>query len=800
MRNLILLLYIFFFNAIGANLLAQTPEKKNTTNQYLEKKGKYEVTIHYDPFRFEVIDIEKNKNLIATKGSIILKRLLNTDVIYKKPYTFFISGRKVDEVELTKITKHESKEDTNYFYLGNSKKENIAILKFRFNADSTFLFELSEIKPASSGIREISQMSISFDSDSTDNYLGMGMRYNTTNHKGTIVSHWADEVGVNLPIVSENATTQGRDITYAPVPFYINTKGCGLFLNSYNYSEFDFAKTQKQRMKITNASGNLKFKFFLGDSPLDIVGKYMKGNGEYSLPKPWVFGVWAAAGTDYQSKENGQEVNYDVLKTCRENKIPLSAIMAEDWYFDFLSLKPIEDWTVNRKYYPQYEKMIEDQHRAGVKNIGYFLPYLSKKKLFSINNTFLEADSKGLLTKNKKNESYLFKFGIWREAQFDWTNPAASNYFHSKFYGYLEKKGVDGWMNDFGEYTPYNSISYNGELGNTMHNRYPLLWAKNANDFFKKTRPNGDYCIFSRSGAAGLHQYNSFIFTGDRNATYEKLSGLGGQITGVLNASMSVHPNVSVDIGAYNCEKTKPMNKLMMFRWIELGALIPVMRLHRGLQLCDHWRFDEDEETLMQWKKYTSLHAKLFPYIYTLAKESVDKGLPIVRHLSLHNPSDANSANQDFEFLLGDRILSCPVIDEQVNGDREDMSKARNSWRVYLPTGNWYHYWTNKIYIGGAYYDVPASPGFLPMFIKEGKIIPTFNKIADSFVENVEDPNIKDFEDVNQSIEIYFYGFGNDTLTLWDGTVIHCSREKYKSGIFEVLNGNNRKYSVIFID
>lgn len=60
-----------------------------------------------------------------------------------------------------------------------------------------------------------------------------------------------------------------------------------------------------------------------------------------------------------------------------------------------------------------------------------------------------------------------------------------------------------------------------------------------------------------------------------------------------------------------------------------MGALVPVMRLHRGLPLHGHWRFDEDAETLQQWEKYATLHAQLFPYIYTLAHQGEQQGLPM---------------------------------------------------------------------------------------------------------------------------------------------------------------------------
>jgi alpha-glucosidase (family GH31 glycosyl hydrolase) len=209
-----------------------------------------------------------------------------------------------------------------------------------------------------------------------------------------------------------------------------------------------------------------------------------------------------------------------------------------------------------------------------------------------------------------------------------------------------------------------------------MHNKYPLLWAKAAKNFCESKYAGKDYVIFSRSGYIGQQSNVPFHFTGDRNASYDNLSGLGGQIVGMNTSGISAHPNTSIDIGAYNCDKTKPMDKLMMFRWIEMGALVPVMRLHRGLPLCDHWRFDEDIETLEQWKKYAQLHAKLFPYIYTIAQQSEDYGWPMTRHLVLHYPTDNEALKQDYEFMLGDRILSAPVIKEVEGGSRNSLLKG----------------------------------------------------------------------------------------------------------------------------
>jgi alpha-glucosidase (family GH31 glycosyl hydrolase) len=759
----------------------------------------YSVKVIEKPFLFEVYKEGQAKPLLVIDNQITLQHFTNSKITERSPYTVWIDGKSDTKRTVCRAVEILKTDSLHVLVLLDDKNDSLFNLQYKLIGNK-LEFKLSEINPPKEDDKHHSRIAASFISKSDDSYLGMGMRFNQVNHKGTIVTNWCKEVGVNLPKVSQNGSSEGQDITYYPVPFFLNLKGYGFLLNSFYFSEFDFAKTNPEALKITNYSHTFDATVFLSENPLEIIGNYQKATGSYKKPKPWVFGVWAAATSDWQSKETGQAVNEKVLKIHRENKIPLSAIMAEDWYWNKNIFKPSDVWTLNKNSYPDYQGMISHQHQNGVNHIGYFLPYFPKNMLFKKSPIYEEGKKLGYFTKNIKGKPYVFKFFVWNESQLDVTNPDAIKWFGQKFYDFAVKSGVDGWMNDFGEYTPYNSISYNGEYGLTMHNKFPLLWAENANSFWKTTYPDRDFVIFPRSGFIGQQSNAAFHFTGDRNASYDNLSGFGGQIVGLNTAGISSHPNTSIDIGAYNCEKTKPMDKLMMFRWIEMGALVPVMRLHRGLPLCDHWRFDDDKETLEQWKKYAKLHAKLFPYIYTLAQQAEEHGWPLIRSLAILYPKDTLAIKQDYQFILGDRILSAPVTNEIEGGKRDDISKGRSSWKVYLPDGNWYHYWSNKKYTGNSYYEVPASPGFLPVFVQEGKIIPTFNKEVDTFVEGVEDVLIKDFEYVNESIEVYFYGYGEDRLTLWDGTEIHCSREAGKNGVYEVNNGHDRKYNCVFID
>lgn len=760
------------------------------------QESAYSVKISEKPFRFEVF--RSDTSLLVING-VALQHFTNSILKERKPYMVWTKG-KADYMDYAVWAVEKPGEDgARHFVLLNERKDSLFYLNFRFDNDKLF-FDLTERRPPRQDETHHSRISVEMESTEGDSYLGMGMRFNKVNHKGTVVTNWCREVGVNLPPISQNGSPEGRDITYYPVPFFLNLKGYGFLLNSYYFSEFDFAATRTNTARITNYTNSFESVFFLSDQPLDIISSYQHHTGKYQKPAPWVFGVWAAASDDWQAKETGQEVNEEVLRVHRQNKIPLSAIFAEDWFWNRNIFRPLDAWTLNRKQYPDFEKMIADQRAAGVKHISYFLPYLTTNLLFKKSPLFEEAKKLGYFTKNTKGKPYVFQFAVWRNTQFDWTNPGAAPWFWNRFYQKLAEAGVDGWMNDFGEYTPYDAVSYSGERGFSMHNRYPLLWAQNADSFWKSTYHGRDFLIFPRSGYIGQQSNAAFHFTGDRNATYDELSGLGGQVVGITTAGISAHPNTSMDIGAYNCEQTRPMDKLMMFRWIEMGALVPVMRLHRGLPLCDHWRFDEDEETLRHWKKYAALHARLFPYIYTLAHQAQEYGWPMVRSLAILYPKDKEALVQDYQFMLGDRILSAPVITDTEGGARNDISKGRTTWRVYLPEGNWYHYFSTLKYAGGQYHEVPAAPGNLPMFVREGKIIPTYNREVDTFVQHVADPGIKDFEFVDESMEIMFFGYGEDTLLLWDDTEIYCARQPGTTGVFEVKNGHGRTYNVVFID
>jgi alpha-glucosidase len=81
----------------------------------------------------------------------------------------------------------------------------------------------------------------------------------------------------------------------------------------------------------------------------------------------------------------------------------------------------------------------------------------------------------------------------------------------------------------------------------------------------------------------------------------------------------------------------------------------------------------------------------------------------------LFDQNDVHTHYRTDEFMYGDSILVCPIL--------EPNSKGR---RMYFPYGNWYNFWNNEVVEGGKEMWVDADIDSMPIFVKEGAIIPKF--------------------------------------------------------------------------
>ena len=125
------------------------------------------------------------------------------------------------------------------------------------------------------------------------------------------------------------------------------------------------------------------------------------------------------------------------------------------------------------------------------------------------------------------------------------------------------------------------------------------------------------------------------------------------------------------------------------------------------------WVFGEEITDIV--RKFVEIRYQLLPYLYTAFWKHLDDGTPILKSLVLYDQEDHGTHYRSDEFIFGEQILACPI--------QEPNAKGR---RMYIPRGKWYNFWTDEVVEGGKEMWVDADIDSMPIFIKEGAVIPKY--------------------------------------------------------------------------
>ena len=274
--------------------------------------------------------------------------------------------------------------------------------------------------------------------------------------------------------------------------------------------------------------------------------------------------------------------------------------------------------------------------------------------------------------------------------------------------------GVAGFWNDmneiatWGQYLPNNLVfDYEGYGATSLlgRNVFGLLMARATFEAAQHWSKERNF-VLTRSAYAGIQRYAA-LWTGDNIATDEHMM-LG--IRMLQSIGMSGVAFCGFDVGGFAGNTTPEL----FTRWISIATFTPFFRTHAMVNstTADPWSFGE--EALEIARNYISLRYRLLPYIYSTFYQAHRTGMPVMRSLAIaftHCPVIYKNQFQH-QFLLGDSFLIVPVKSDQ------------NLTETYLPKGKWYDFYNDTIYLGEQTIYVSAPLKRLPVFIKEGAIIP----------------------------------------------------------------------------
>lgn len=503
--------------------------------------------------------------------------------------------------------------------------------------------------------------------------FGCGESFTQFNKRGQKVILWTDD-----------ANGVQNETMYKPIPFYMSSRGYGVFMHHSTPITIDFGKYFNGANSMMIGDDELDLFVFIGQ-PKDILDEYTDLTGKTQMPPLWSFGFWMSRIT-YFSEQEGREI----AKNLRKNKIPSDVIHFDTGWFD---VDWRNDYEFSKNRFNDPAKMIADMKEEGFNVCLWQLPYFSPK-----NTLFDEIIEKDLAVKDAKGNI------PYEDAALDFTNPETIKWYQDKIASLL-KLGVGVIKVDFGEAGPATGIYHNGRTGFYEHNMYPLRYNKAVAEITKKV--TGNNIIWARSSWAGSQRY-PLHWGGDAATTN---TAMAATLRGGLSLGLSGFSFWSHDVGGFTTKAPEDLYR----RWTPFGMLTSHVRSH-GEPPTEPWEYSE--EFLKGFRNADNMRYQLMPYIYAQAKHASENGLPMLRAMFVEFPDDPGTWLIDDQYLFGSDMLVAPLFENVVE---------RN---VYLPAGKWIDYQTGNVYEKG-WNLIKAGAIPIIVLVKDGAVIPHI-KLAQS--------------------------------------------------------------------
>jgi hypothetical protein len=243
--------------------------------------------------------------------------------------------------------------------------------------------------------------------------------------------------------------------------------------------------------------------------------------------------------------------------------------------------------------------------------------------------------------------------------KYDWAIPRHARAFMEVLHQPAQAEGIDFWWVD--QVVPV-------EVKNADHQ----LWTNHV--FYTHAQahdPDRRPLILGRACGLGAQRY-PVHFTGD---TWSYWPTLENQVEHTLRAGHLGQSFISHDVGGF-IALFPFIDPELYLRWVQFGVLSPVFRLHSAESEKRPWLYGP--QVLAAFKTAIRLRMEWVPYLYTLAWQSAQEGLPMCRSNALQKPEWNEGAEVWNSYYLGDRIYAAPVV---------TPGTVR---QVLLPPGRWH--------------------------------------------------------------------------------------------------------------
>ena len=519
---------------------------------------------------------------------------------------------------------------------------------------------------------------------------------------------------------------------------------------------------EQSKLSLWSEMGDqIDYYFIRGNDADDVIKGYRTITGKSQVMPKWAMGFWQSRERYKTSDELLTAIN-----EYRKRNIPLDNIVL-DW-----SYWPQDAWgshDFDPERFPDPKGMIDSVHAMDARIMISVWP-----KFYYTTDNYKAFDEKGWMFNRAVKDSIRDWIGSGYIAGFyDAYSEGARKMFWDQMNEKLYSKGIDAWWMDASEPDILSnaSMQYRKDLmtptalgsSTEYFNAYALANAMAIYDGQRSVKPNDRVFLLTRSGFAGTQRYSTATWSGDIGTRWEDMKA---QISAGLNFAMSGIPYWTMDIGGFCVEKRYEVAKEgsedlkewreLNTRWFQFGAFCPLFRSHGQFPTREIYNLaPESHPAYKSMVYYTKLRYQMMPYIYSLAGMTYFNDYTIMRALVMDFGKDIKTHNISDQYMFGPDIMVCPVYTYKAT--------SRNA---YFPANtNWYDFESNKYIAGGQTLNVSAPYERIPLYIKEGAILPMGKDIQTT-------------KEIQKDLTLKVYTGANGEFTLYEDEGVNYNYEK----------------------
>ncbi len=560
----------------------------------------------------------------------------------------------------------------------------------------------------------------------------------------------------------------------AMVPVLNSTAGYGLLFDA-GCGMIYMDKDENSFIEL-EAARQVDYYFMKGCTMDEVIKQYRLLTGGSPMMPRYIFGY-------IQSKErykSSMEI-INVVKEYRTRQVPLDVIV-QDWNY-----WP-EGWgylKMDRRYYPNPASLADSVHAMNAKLMISIWPNPTncpqtddfKARGFMLDRSVYDAYNplaRKLYWDYANSEFFDNGFDAWwcdctEPLDADWTN-----------------MGQDYGWNNHQERWKSNLSLLSDVLGAERSSTFSLYHSKGLYNNQRTTSDQKRVVNLTRSSYAGQQRYATITWNGD---TYASWKSFAQQIPSGLNFMATGCPYWTVDIGAFFTKKRDQWfwcgdfdqgvedlgYREFYTRMFQYAAFLPIFRSHGTDTPREIWNFGEPGDPFYEsLLKMIHLRYKLLPYIYSLAGKVTQNHYTMSRLLAFDFRKDEKVLDIKDQFMFGPAFLVCPVTFpmyyEKESVVIKDSEKKRE---VYLPWGTrWINFYSGEVYEGGQRITADAPIDKIPLFVRQGSIVPMGPVIQHSG------------ELPGKELEIAVYPGENASFTLYED---EGDNYNYEQGAFSTI-------------